>query len=73
MQPEILILDEATAFLDSLVAGQIKDTLQTLMKNKITIVVSHQQRAVAHAENIIVCGKDGILYEGPANGYSHAA
>jgi ATP-binding cassette, subfamily B, bacterial len=73
MQPEILILDEATAFLDSLVAGQIKDTLQTLMKNKITIVVSHQQAAVAHAENIIVCGKDGILYEGPANGYSHAA
>ncbi|MFH0730628.1 MAG: ABC transporter ATP-binding protein [Pseudomonadota bacterium] len=73
MRPEILILDEATAFLDSQVAGQIKDTIQTLMKHKITIIVSHQQAAVAHAENIIVCGKNGILYEGPVNGFSHAA
>jgi ABC-type multidrug transport system fused ATPase/permease subunit len=73
MRPEILILDEATAFLDYQVAGQIKDTLQTLMRDKIIIVVSHQPAAVAHAENIIVCGKDGILYEGPANGFSYAA
>jgi ABC-type multidrug transport system fused ATPase/permease subunit len=73
MRPEILILDEATAFLDYQVAGQIKDTIQTLMEHKITIIVSHQQAAVAHAENIIVCGKNGILYEGPANGFSHAA
>jgi ATP-binding cassette, subfamily B, bacterial len=73
MRPEILILDEATAFLDHKVAGQIKDTLQTLMRNKITIVVSHQHSAVAHADNIVALGKNGILYEGPANGFSYAA
>jgi ABC-type multidrug transport system fused ATPase/permease subunit len=73
MRPEILILDEATAFLDDKLADKIKETLQTLMRNKITIIVSHHPRAVEHAENIIVCGKDGILYEGPANGFSNAA
>jgi ATP-binding cassette, subfamily B, bacterial len=73
MRPEILILDEATAFLDQKVARRIRETVQTLMENKITIIVSHRQDAVTHADNIVVCGKDGILYEGPSNGYSYAA
>ncbi len=73
MRPEILILDEATAYLDHKVAHQIRETIHALMKNKITIVVSHRQGAVKHAENIVACGKEGIIYEGPPNGFLYAA
>jgi ATP-binding cassette, subfamily B, bacterial len=73
MRPEILILDEATAFLDHQVAHQIRETIQVLMENRITIVVSHRQDAVRHADHIVVLAKEGIRYEGPANGVSDAA
>lgn len=73
MEPEILILDEATAFLDQTVALEIRSTIRRLMKDKITIVVSHQPGVVEHAENIIAFSKTGFVYQGPAMGFSHAA
>lgn len=73
MQPEILILDEATAFLDHKTEHEVRETIQALMKDKITIVVSHQQSAVTHADHIIALDKGGVIYQGPAQGFSHAA
>lgn len=73
MKPQILILDEATAFLDNTVAHEIRENIQSLMKNKIIIVVSHQYATIKHAHKLIACEKDGITYDGPVGDFSYAA
>ncbi len=53
MSPRILILDEATAFLDEDVEGRLKATLKDLMKDRTIIVVSHRASTVHGADQII--------------------
>lgn len=69
-KPKILILDEATAFLDHTVEERLKDTLQSLMADKTIIVISHRLSSIQNADNIIALGSKGLLYEGPADKYS---
>ena len=61
-EPEILILDEATAFIDTEVEDRLKKTIGSLMKNRTIIVVSHRLSSIKHADKIIVCEK-GKVYE----------
>jgi ATP-binding cassette, subfamily B, bacterial len=72
LKPKILILDEATAFLDVSTEDRLKDALRLLMENKTTIVVSHRYSTIAHADKMIVLDKQGLVYEGPAEGGGHA-
>ncbi|MFH0812392.1 MAG: ABC transporter ATP-binding protein [Pseudomonadota bacterium] len=51
--PKILILDEATAFLDSLAEERLKDTLRFLMKGRTLLVISHRPSAIQDADSII--------------------
>ena len=52
--PDILILDEATANLDPVTEKQVKDSLSALTKGRTAIVVAHSQRAVADADYVVV-------------------
>lgn len=70
LRPRILILDEATAFLDNPVERQIRETIRELMKNKTLIVVSHRSSSIGNADKIIALGKNGITYEGAATDYA---
>ena len=63
-QPGILILDEATAFLDPSAEGRLKEAIRGLMAGKTTLVVSHRPSTIEGADRLIVLGAEGLLYEG---------
>jgi ATP-binding cassette subfamily B protein len=71
MKPKILILDEATAFVDVSTEDRLKDTLGHLMEDKTIVIVSHRYSAIAHADRIIALDSRGLAYEGPAEGFAH--
>jgi len=66
MQPRILILDEATAFLDASVEEQLKETIRLLMQGKTIIVISHRLSTIQGVDKIIALEKEGIVYAGPS-------
>jgi ABC-type multidrug transport system fused ATPase/permease subunit len=68
-RPKILILDEATAFLDASSEERLKETIRFLMKEKTIIVVSHRLSTVQGAEKIIALEKGRLVYEGPATDF----
>lgn len=51
---EILLLDEATASLDSQAEKLIQEAMDTLMQGRTTIMISHDLSNVQHADQIIV-------------------
>lgn len=69
MEPRILILDEATAFLDASVEEKLKKTIRLLMRGKTIIVISHRLSSIKGVDKIIALEKEGIVYEGPSAGY----
>lgn len=66
LNPRVLILDEATAFLDTRVENRIKNILKKLMKDKTIILISHRKSSIENAHKIIVMGESGVTYEGSA-------
>ncbi|QKS70176.1 ABC transporter ATP-binding protein [Paenalkalicoccus suaedae] len=52
--PEILMLDEATASLDSESEQHVQKALQTLMQGRTTLVIAHRLSTVMNANAIIV-------------------
>lgn len=60
--PAILILDEATASIDSFVEAQIQQALRVLMVGRTSILIAHRLATVKDADRIIVL-KDGAILE----------
>jgi ABC-type multidrug transport system fused ATPase/permease subunit len=69
MKPNILILDEATAFLDTSAEERLKETLRFLMQGKTIIVISHRLSTIQGVDKIIALEPEGVVYEGPAADY----
>jgi subfamily B ATP-binding cassette protein MsbA len=59
--PEILILDEATSALDSQSEKAVQKALETLMKNRTSIVIAHRLSTVMHADKIVVLDRGEIV------------
>lgn len=59
-QPDILLLDEATASLDSDSEHQIQQALTLLMENRTTVVIAHRLSTVVKADQIVVLEKGTI-------------
>lgn len=62
--PAILILDEATANIDTETEELIQDALKKLMKGHTTLVVAHRLSTIQHADKIIVMHKGRIQEAG---------
>ncbi len=62
--PGILILDEATANIDTETEQWIQDGLAKLMQGRTTILVAHRLSTIQHADKIIVMHKGKIRESG---------
>ncbi len=60
--PAILILDEATASIDSEAEAEIQSALRALMAGRTSLVIAHRLATVRDADRIIVL-KDGRILE----------
>ena len=52
--PKILILDEATAALDTETEKLIQDALQKLVRNRTTLAIAHRLSTLRHADKLLV-------------------
>jgi len=60
----ILLLDEPTSALDPSTEAAIMDTIEELMRNRTTLIITHRIATVHHLEKIVVLGKGGVIEEG---------
>ena len=62
--PSILVLDEATANIDTETEALITQALHRLMEGRTTIMVAHRLSTIQHADKIIVMHKGEIAESG---------
>ncbi|MDZ4290269.1 MAG: ABC transporter ATP-binding protein [Prosthecobacter sp.] len=62
--PPILLLDEATASLDTETERQIQGALDRLMQNRTSFVIAHRLSTVRHADRIYVLEQGKIIEQG---------
>jgi ATP-binding cassette, subfamily B, multidrug efflux pump len=62
--PAILILDEATASIDSFVEAQVQEGLKAVMQGRTTLLIAHRLATVRNADKIIVLNHGEILEQG---------
>lgn len=62
--PPILILDEATASVDTETERQIQQALDRLMEHRTSFVIAHRLSTVRHAEQILVMNRGCIVERG---------
>ncbi len=60
MNPEILILDEATSNIDSETERIIENSLEKLLENRTSIIIAHRLSTIRRADKIIVLHKGTI-------------
>ena len=58
--PEILLLDEATAHLDGKTETAVQKALEVLMKDRITLVIAHRYNTIEQSESIVVLDKGKV-------------
>ncbi len=62
--PQVFILDEATASIDPFTETQIQDGLDVVMQGRTSIVIAHRLSTVRNADRIIVLQAGRIIEEG---------
>ena len=65
--PRIIILDEATSSVDLYTESLIQEGLETVMKNRTSIVIAHRLTTIINSDRIIVLDKGSIVEVGKHN------
>ena len=63
-KPEVMILDEATANIDTETEVLIQDSLTKMMNIGTMLIVAHRLSTIQHADNIIVIADGRIVEQG---------
>ncbi len=63
-KPRVLVLDEATASIDSQTESLIQKSLLKIMEGRTSIVIAHRLSTIREADKIIVLHKGKVLEEG---------
>src|SRR5699024_7099732 len=58
--PKLLMMDEATASLDSQSEGIVQQALSRLMEGRTTFVIAHRLSTIVHADKIVFI-EDGMV------------
>jgi ATP-binding cassette subfamily B protein len=62
--PAIVILDEATAHLDSENEALVQDALKSALQGRTSIVIAHRLSTIAHADQILVLENGSLVESG---------
>ena len=63
-KPSVMILDEATANIDTETELLIQDSLEKMMNIGTMLIVAHRLSTIQHADNIIVLSRGEIIEQG---------
>ncbi len=66
-EPKVLILDEATANIDSATEEEIQRSLEKMRKNRTTLAIAHRLSTIQDADQIIVLNRGEIVEKGTHN------
>jgi ATP-binding cassette subfamily B protein len=64
VDPQVLILDDATASVDSQVEARISSSLSSAARRRTTIIIAHRPSTIALADHIVVMGEGRIEDQG---------
>lgn len=62
--PEIILLDEATASLDNISEAEVLRAFDTLLRGRTTIAIAHRLSTIRHYDRIVVLDKGEIKEQG---------
>ncbi|MFW5659305.1 MAG: ABC transporter ATP-binding protein [Bacteroidota bacterium] len=62
--PKVLLLDEATANIDTATETLIQNAIQTVLSGRTSIIIAHRLSTIQHADQIIVLKKGRIQERG---------
>ncbi len=63
--PEVLILDEATANVDTETEALIQNAVEKMLERQTSLVIAHRLSTIQNADRILVLHKGELLQEGP--------
>jgi ATP-binding cassette subfamily B protein len=62
--PQLILFDEATSYIDSSTELRIQQALEKLMKNRTAVVIAHRLSTIRNADKIIVLNRGRIIETG---------
>jgi ATP-binding cassette subfamily B protein len=62
--PQLILFDEATSYIDSQTELRIQQAIESLMRNRTSLVVAHRLSTIRNANRILVLNRGRIIETG---------